>query len=53
MLKSKGVQMSILVNKYIVRLTEITIQISSGVSTLIRQHIALIDNFDLRFMEFR
>ena len=37
---------------YIVRLTEITVQITSGVSTLIRQHIALTDNFSLRFTEF-
>ena len=45
-------RISILLNEQIVRLTEITVNITSGPSTLIRQHIALINKFYLRFMEF-
>ena len=42
---------SLILNKYISRIVEKTVKITSGSLTLIRQHIALIDNFDVRFVE--
>ena len=45
------IEPSLILNEYTRRFVEKTVNITSGSSILIRQYYALIENFDVRFVE--